>query len=105
MRRPCESSVANELHSQLRGAIRELCARFPDAYWRDLDARREYPDAFVKDLTQAGYLAALIPEEYGGLGLPGSAAPGILVEDNHCSVVPPRRRPPGFTPEAPAPPP
>jgi acyl-CoA dehydrogenase len=53
----------------LRRAVRELCRSFPDPYWRELDAQRAYPDAFVKALTDAGYLAALIPEEYGGSGL------------------------------------
>jgi acyl-CoA dehydrogenase len=72
------------LRSQLRGAIRDLCAGFPDAYWRDLDSRREYPDAFVKALTEAGYLAALIPEEYGGSGLTVSDASVILEEINHA---------------------
>ena len=69
-------------HAQLRGAVRELCTRFPDAYWRELDARRGYPDAFVKALTEAGYLAALIPEEYGGSGLSLSDASVILEEIN-----------------------
>ncbi|MSR07626.1 MAG: acyl-CoA dehydrogenase [Gemmatimonadetes bacterium] len=70
------------MHAQLRGAVRELCAGFPDAYWRDLDSRREYPDAFVKALTKAGYLAALIPEEYGGSGLTVADASVILEEIN-----------------------
>ncbi len=50
-------------------ACARLCKEFPDSYWRELDAGRAYPDAFVKALTDAGYLAALIPEEYGGSGL------------------------------------
>ena len=58
-----------ELHQDLRSAVRDLCKAFPDSYWRELDAARAYPDAFVKALTDAGYLAALIPEEYGGSGL------------------------------------
>ena len=69
---------ANELHQQLRQGVRELCQRFPDAYWRELDAARAYPDAFVKALTEAGYLAALIPEDYGGSGL-GDATPDDIV--------------------------
>ena len=60
--------------------MRELCRSFPDVYWRDLDARRAYPDAFVKALTEAGYLAALIPEEYGGSGL-GVAEASIIMEE------------------------
>jgi acyl-CoA dehydrogenase len=73
-----------DLHAQLRGAIRELCARFPDAYWRELDVRREYPHAFVTALTEAGYLAALIPEEYGGSGLTVADASVILEEINRA---------------------
>ena len=71
-----------DTHAPLRSAVRGLCAQFPDSYWRDLDTRREYPDAFVKALTEAGYLAALIPEEYGGSGLTLSDASVILEEIN-----------------------
>jgi acyl-CoA dehydrogenase len=73
---------ANELHHDLRSAVRELCQSFPDSYWRELDARRAYPDAFVKALTDAGYLAALIPEEFGGSGLGVTEASIILEEIN-----------------------
>jgi acyl-CoA dehydrogenase len=73
---------AEELHQQLRQGVRELCQGFPDAYWRELDVRRAYPDAFVKALTEAGYLAALIPEEYGGSGLGVTEAAIILEEVN-----------------------
>ncbi|MEE8266434.1 MAG: acyl-CoA dehydrogenase family protein, partial [Acidiferrobacterales bacterium] len=52
-----------ELHNELRVAIRNLCRRFPDEYWRTVDKNREYPEAFVKALTDAGWLAALIPED------------------------------------------
>jgi acyl-CoA dehydrogenase len=71
-----------DLHHDLRAAVRTLCRAFPDSYWRDLDARREYPDAFVRALSDAGYLAALIPEEYGGSGLGISDAAIILEEIN-----------------------
>src|SRR2546429_8421839 len=54
----------------LEKGVTEICKRYPGEYWRDLDARREYPEKFVDELTQAGYLAALIPQEYGGAGLP-----------------------------------
>ncbi|MBX6328541.1 MAG: acyl-CoA/acyl-ACP dehydrogenase [Pseudolabrys sp.] len=64
----------------IRTAVRELCSRFPGEYWRALDRDRAYPTEFVKALTDAGYLAALIPEEYGGSGLPLSAAAAILEE-------------------------
>ena len=61
--------MAVELHQDLRAGVRDLCKAFPDSYWRELDRDRAYPDAFVRALTDAGYLAALIPEEYGGSGL------------------------------------
>jgi acyl-CoA dehydrogenase len=70
----------HDLHRDLRREVRELCRAFPDAYWRELDAKRAYPDAFVKALTDAGYLAALIPEEYGGAGL-GVADASIILEE------------------------
>jgi len=76
------STDTEELHGQLRQGVRELCQRFPDTYWRELDAARAYPDAFVKALTEAGYLAALIPEEYGGSGLGVTEAAIILEEVN-----------------------
>jgi len=64
--------------------VRELCRRFPDTYWRELDAARAYPEAFVRTLTEAGYLAALIPEEYGGSGLGVTEASIILEEVNRA---------------------
>src|SRR5580765_1483172 len=71
------------VHRQdLRREVRDLCKAFPDAYWRELDAKRAYPDAFVKALTDAGYLAALIPEDYGGSGLGVMEASIILEEIN-----------------------
>src|SRR3954465_10366496 len=72
----------NDLHENLRKGVRELCARFPDPYWRDLDAQRAYPSEFVKTLTEAGYLSALIPEEFGGAGLAITEAAIILEEIN-----------------------
>jgi acyl-CoA dehydrogenase len=73
-----------DLHDSLRKGVRELCQRFPDPYWRELDARREYPTEFVRTLTEAGYLAALIPEEYGGAGLAITEAAIILEEINRA---------------------
>src|SRR5579884_3293236 len=67
---------------QLRSAVRELCSQFPDEYWREVDQRRDYPQAFVNALTEAGYLAALIPEEYGGSGMGVTEASVILEEIN-----------------------
>ena len=67
---------------QLRVDVRALCARFPDDYWQRLDRERGYPEAFVGALTEAGFLAALIPEEYGGLGLGVTEASIVLEEVN-----------------------
>src|SRR5277367_5420878 len=67
-------------HAEIREEVRKLCAQFPGSYWRTLDRAREYPTEFVGALTEAGYLAALIPHEYGGSGLPLSAAAAILEE-------------------------
>src|SRR6201991_327466 len=64
----------------IRSAVRALCANFPGEYWRKLDRERGYPTEFVEALTQAGFLAALIPEEYGGSGLTMSAAVAIMEE-------------------------
>ena len=66
----------------LKAAVYELCKQYPPQYWRDLDTRREYPDAFVNELTKAGYLAVLIPHEYGGAGLGIMEAALILEEIN-----------------------
>ena len=68
--------------NELRQGVRQVCAAFPDAYWRDLDARREYPEEAVAALTEAGFLAPLIPEEYGGLGLDIGRGLVILEEIN-----------------------
>ena len=70
--------ITADPHAEIREEVRKLCARFPGAYWRELDARRGYPTEFVTALTEAGYLGALIPEEFGGAGLPLSAAAAIL---------------------------
>ena len=69
-----------EDHKEIREAVRKLCERFPGEYWRKLDAERAYPAAFVDALTEAGYLATLIPEDYGGAGLTLSAAAAVLEE-------------------------
>ena len=74
----------DDLHQSLRQSVRDICERFPDPYWRGIDAAREYPEAFVRALTGAGYLAALIPTEYGGSGLGIADASIILEEINHC---------------------
>src|ERR671917_1549770 len=73
-------------HERLRRGVREVCARFPNGYWRELDAERRYPQEFVGAMGEAGYLAALIPEEYGGMGLELSAACAVLEEVNRSGA-------------------
>ncbi len=77
----------NETYGEIRQEIRKLCRRFPGDYWREFDRERRYPTEFVQALTEAGWLAALIPEAYGGSGLPLSAAAAILeeVQRNGCN--------------------
>src|ERR1700730_3446684 len=67
-------------HQEIRAGVRKLCGQFPGEYWRRLDRDAAYPAEFVKAATAAGYLSALIPEEYGGSGLPLSAAAAIVEE-------------------------
>jgi len=67
-------------HADIRDGVARVCAGFPGPYWRDLDARRAYPTEFVAALMREGYLAAMIPEEYGGSGLPLTAGAVILEE-------------------------
>jgi acyl-CoA dehydrogenase len=85
--RPESEDVAlpiGEDHPDIREAVRRICEKFPGAYWRDLEAREAYPTEFVTALTQAGFLGALIPEEYGGSGLPLRAA-SVILEEVHAS--------------------
>jgi acyl-CoA dehydrogenase len=72
--------LAMEAYTEIREAVAKLCAGFPGPYWRELDRAMAYPTAFVNALTESGYLSVLIPEEYGGAGLPLSAAAAILEE-------------------------
>ena len=76
-----------EAHAEIRAEVRKLCARFPGEYWRRLDEARAYPTEFVQALTESGYLAVLIPEEYGGAGLGLTAAAAILetVQEGGCN--------------------
>src|SRR6185436_7068217 len=67
-------------YADIREAVAKLCAQFPGEYWRALDRERAYPAEFVRALTEAGYLSVLIPEEYGGAGLPLSGAAAVLEE-------------------------
>ncbi|SDC10381.1 Acyl-CoA dehydrogenase, N-terminal domain [Melghirimyces thermohalophilus] len=73
-----------ELHEELRRGVRRVCRDYPGSYWRKLDANREYPHEFVEALNRAGYLAALIPEEYGGVGF-GVTEAAIILEEIHYS--------------------
>ncbi len=77
-------SDETEAIADIRTAVRALCGKFPGEYWRELDRARAYPAEFVQALTEAGFLAALIPEEFGGSGLSLSAAAAIL-EEIHAS--------------------
>ena len=84
---PTASELAVPLgndYPEIRESIRRICAGFPGEYWRDLDARSAYPDAFVKALTEGGWLSVLIPEEYGGAGLPLRAA-SVILEEIHAA--------------------
>ena len=72
--------MSEDAYASIREEVAKLCAEFPGEYWRAKDRDRAYPGEFVDALTKAGYLAALIPEEYGGVGLPLSGAAAILEE-------------------------
>lgn len=72
----------DEPFTELRQGIRRLMERFPEAYWRKLDEEEAYPEAFVQAMTEAGYLAALIPESYGGAGL-GISEASVILEEVH----------------------
>jgi acyl-CoA dehydrogenase len=71
-----------EEHGAIRAAVRDLCATYPESYWRELDRQRGYPTEFVRALTNAGWLSALIPVEYDGAGLGLTEASIILEEVN-----------------------
>ena len=75
---------AIDAYREIRDAVRALCAEFPDEYFRKIDQERGYPEAFVDALTRAGWLAALIPAEYGGSGLGLTEASVIMEEINRC---------------------
>ncbi len=76
-----------EDYPELRQSIRKICERYPGEYWRRLEAEQAYPTAFIEELTEGGFLASLIPEEYGGSGLPLRAAAVILEEINACGCT------------------
>jgi acyl-CoA dehydrogenase len=75
---------ANDAYQDIRDAVRDLCDQYPAEYFRKLDMERAYPDAFVDALTKAGWMAALIPQEYGGSGLGLTEASVIMEEINRC---------------------
>jgi len=74
------SHIKSDPYSDIREEVAKLCQQFPGEYWRELEHEMAYPQAFVAALTEAGYLAALIPEQYGGVGLTLSGAAAILEE-------------------------
>jgi len=76
--------MTDHSYTDIRDAVRALCAEFPDAYHREVDSRRAYPEAFVDALTKAGWMAALIPQEYGGSGLGLTEASVIMEEINRA---------------------
>src|SRR6185436_5796746 len=71
-------------HQDIRDAVRQLCRQFPDEYFREVDEKKAYPEAFVDALMGAGWLAAMIPEDYGGPGLGLTEATVIMEEINRC---------------------
>src|SRR5688500_8782951 len=73
-------NLGRDNHPELRDAVRALCAKFDSGYWQDIDEKRAYPEAFVDELTKAGWMSALIPEEYGGSGLSLTEASVIMEE-------------------------
>jgi acyl-CoA dehydrogenase len=75
---------STDQYQEIRDGVRALCAQYPDEYFRKVDEQRAYPEAFVNALTEAGWLAALIPQEYGGSGLGLTEASVIMEEINHC---------------------
>ena len=76
--------TGTESHGDIRDAVRDLCKAFPDEYFRRMEAARSYPEEFVQALTRAGWLAALIPQQYGGSGLGLTEASVIMEEINRC---------------------
>jgi acyl-CoA dehydrogenase len=81
-----QAEITAQDQQAIRQSVRELCRDFPDAYWRKVDKAEEYPEAFVKAVTESGYLAALIPEEYGGAGMGITEASIILEEINRAGA-------------------
>jgi acyl-CoA dehydrogenase len=78
------SVTLGEDYPEIRDGVRAICKKYPGSYWRELEDGRDYPEAFVREMTEAGYLAALIPEKYGGVELPLRAA-CVILEEIHAS--------------------
>lgn len=81
---PTASVPLGEDFPEIRDGVRRICADFPQTYWRELDRREGYPSEFVQAMTEAGFLASLIPEEYGGAGLSIRAA-GVILQECHAA--------------------
>jgi acyl-CoA dehydrogenase len=81
---PLTTLALGEDHADIRAAVRAICRKYPGAYWRALEDRRAYPEEFVKELSDGGFLGALIPETYGGAGL-ALRAGGVILEEIHAS--------------------
>jgi acyl-CoA dehydrogenase len=77
-------NATNDAYQDIRDAVRDLCAQYPAEYFRKIDEQRGYPEDFVDALTKAGWMAALIPQEYGGSGLGLTEASVIMEEINRC---------------------
>ena len=75
-----EHDAGADVREALREQIRAICSRYPTTYWQEVDGARAYPEAFVEELTAGGYLACLVPEEYGGPGL-GIAEAALILEE------------------------
>jgi acyl-CoA dehydrogenase len=78
------STERQERYAEIRDALRQLCSHYPDAYFRKIDEQRGYPEAFIKALTEAGWLSVMIPQEYGGSGLGLAEASVVMEEINRC---------------------
>jgi acyl-CoA dehydrogenase len=78
------SGIHTDPHEALRERVRRVCADFPGPYWQEVDQARGYPEAFVRALTESGLLSALIPEQFGGMGLTLAATSAVLEEINAC---------------------
>src|SRR6185503_6064913 len=77
---PAQMNLARDNYPEIRDAVRQLCSEFDSAYWQKIDEKRAYPEKFVEALTKAGWMSALIPEEYGGSGLSLTEATVIMEE-------------------------